>query len=154
MISPGDIYGVLTVFAVLSAWASRNHVIQQVGLFLLCEWAFSNIGYALLGAHQAMLVIPSVNAVLATLCAIIGFKNKSRLALVVFILYGFVGVTHVLAFASRKDGTYAHYLALNVLFALQLLSVGGAGAWMAIRRWVPRRSERVGAHSPRRESLA
>lgn len=142
-------YG-LAVAAILGlSWASKSHVYQKLALQLMAAWALSNVLVGALGFSRAPLVIPTLDAVIAILVATVGYTNRSRVALVVFLLYAVVGIVHVVGFVTHRQATYTYYAVLNVLFLAQLMAVGGASAWMAVRVWSDRSRQRARAYRPR-----
>ncbi len=134
----------------LLAWLSDNHVYQKLGLLLLFDWASTNLAVNFMGFERAPLAVPTLDAISAILVAMVGVRNNSQTALAVFCLYAGVGITHVVGFASHNQGTYIYYAALNTLFLLQLIAVGGSSvARMGLRTRFPRRHQRSRSHSPR-----
>lgn len=88
--------------------------------------------------------------VAAILVAMLGYRNRSMVALVVFLIYAIVGVVHILALVTHHEMTYRYYATLNVLFAVQLFVVGGSSAWIVVRTRVPRGRERLRPYPARR----
>lgn len=130
------VFGLLSTAVLVLALTSDFHVFQKLGLILLLAWATTNIAVEMLGFAQAPVVIPSLDAAFAIIVATIGYINRSRVALVVFLLYALVGSVHVGAFVLHKQATYGYYATLNVLFLAQLLTVGAASGRMAVCRWI------------------
>lgn len=147
-------FGALVGVVLLLTFLSHFHVYQKLGMLFLFAWAASNVMVNLMGFADAPLMIPSLDAVVAILIAILGFRSRSFVALQVFALYLLVGFVHVSAFILHRQGSYVYYATLNVLFLLQLLLVGAASARMALVHWTTRRAERARAHPPRRQGLA
>lgn len=144
-------YFALAVFAtMLCAWWSGDHVRQKLALLLMLDWAATNLAVNYLGFERAPLVMPSLDAFVAILVVLVGYAHKSRVSLVVFGIYGLVGLAHVAAFIFRTQGTYNYYATLNAEFASQLIVVGGSGAWMAFHRWTDWSRERLHPYSARR----
>ena len=147
----GAVYGLLVAATLLAAWASDSHVCQKLGLLLLFDWAATNLAVNYMGFEQAPLLVPTLDGIAAILVAMVGLRNGSRAALAVFCLYGLVGLVHVVGFASHNQGTYTYYAALNVLFLLQLITVGGtSAARITIRARVPGRDKRLRPDPARR----
>lgn len=143
-------FGLVTAIVVLLSLASRSHVFQKIALLLLGAWATTNIAVELLGFVKAPLIVPSLDAVFAILVAAVGYANRSRIALFVFLLYALVGCEHVVAFVLRVQSTYWYYATLDVLFLAQLLIVGAASGWMALRHRTDRSYQRLRPHLARR----
>lgn len=140
------VYGGITGVVLLTSLTSASEALQKIALLLLTAWASTNASVHLLGFTDAPLLIPSIDVVVAMAVALVGYRYRSRIALVVFSLYLAVSALHVVAFVSRWEGGYAYYAALNALFLAQLISVGAPGAWLAIHRWVAARRERARPH--------
>jgi len=144
-------YAMAVALTLVLAWAADNHVYQKLAMLLLFDWASTNVAVNYMGFERAPMVIPSLDAVTAILVAMVGFASGSQTALVVFCLYGAVGLAHVVGFASYNQGTYTYYAILNVLFLLQLVTVGGPSASrIVLRAWFPRRRQRVRPYPARR----
>lgn len=122
--------------------STSDHVQQKLGFMLMAAWAASNLAVNYMGFEGASLIIPSLDGAMAILVALVGYKNRSMVALVVFCIYAIVGVVHIVAFAAGEQAAYDYYASLNILFAAQLLMVGTASAWMALRARLPRRRKR------------
>lgn len=155
----GELFGGLVAVTALLSWMSRDQVIQKLWFVLLMEWASTNLAVDYLGFDRAMLVIPPINGVLATVVATIGlshYRNRAGLAAAVgvFAIYGAVGVTHVAAYATLTVGTNLHYATLNGLFFLQNLILGGIGGWLAVRHRSAGRRQRARADNPRGQGVA
>jgi hypothetical protein len=145
----GILYGLIVALVLLISWASKSHVYQKIGLILLADWALCNLVVNALGFERAALVIPSLEALAAILVATLGYTNRNRVALVVFLLYAAIGFVWVASYVTRIQGTYTSYAVLNVLFLAQLLTVGGASAGRAISFWTDRSRQRARAHRTR-----
>lgn len=151
---PAALYGLAVVATAALAWASGNHVVQKLALILLAAWATTNVAVAAFGFKGVPLCVPTLEALCAAVIAVVGYANRSRLALVVFGLYGAMLATHLVAYVTRTTGQYDYFAAINFLFILQLVSVGGCGAWLAIRLWVPALRERGRGLHPHWPGLA
>jgi hypothetical protein len=143
-------YGLLVALAVGLAWASRNAVTQQLALLLMTAWALSNAALAAFGYSGEPYIVPSLDGAVAVGVAWVGYKNGSRTALVVFLLYVFLGGVHVAAWAMGRLEGYLYYGVKNLIFIGQLLVVGGVSADHALRHWGLGGNQRVRAHSPGR----
>lgn len=143
------LFGLVCVITLLIAWASPSQVCQKLGLVLLAAWASSNVAVEVLGFLKAPVIIPSLDAAFAVVIATIGYLNRSRIALVVLLIYLLVGAVHVMAFILRTQSTYSYYATLNILFLAQLLTVGIAGARMAVSHRSDWRGQRLRHHPAR-----
>ncbi len=142
-------FGLLSLGVVVLALASGWHVYQKLALTLLVAWASTNVAVELMNFDRAPLVIPSMDAVFSIIVAIIGYANKSRIALVVFIAYALVGVVHVGAFILHQQAGFYYYATLDIMFLAQLLNLGAASGGMAVRRGIAWGRQRPRSHSPR-----
>ena len=120
-------YGFLILVALLLVWGSRQHHLQKLGLVLLATWAASNVAVTTYGLGRSMYVQPGIDALAAIVAAAVGVKARSPTALVVVLLFVAGEVVHAGASLTTFWGGYFHYATLNVIFALQVLVVGGAG---------------------------
>jgi hypothetical protein len=145
-------YGLLTMGVAFLAYASGSRAAQHVSLIFLSVWILTNTAVEVMGYERAPLLIPSVDAVSALLVAMVAFVQASRLAAAVFGLYVLVGAIHVAAFILHRQGTYPYYLALNVVFLIQLAAVGGACAGMVLRARAFGRRQRARSYAPRRQA--
>lgn len=148
------LYGVAVIVCAALAWASGSHVVQKFALVLLAAWASSNVAVAALGFKGVPLCAPTIEALCAAVIAVVGYANRSRLALVVFGLYGAMLGTHLIAYVTETTDRRLYFVFINFLFILQLVSVGGCGAWLAIRFWGIAGRERLGALDSHRSWLA
>lgn len=139
-------WGVCVASTLLLAWGSGNAAMQKLALLLLAAWALSNLALAFLGYRGEPLVVPSLDAVIAILVAMVGFNNRSRAALTVFLLYAVLGVVHIAAFTTNSLSEYGYYIAKNGLFLAQLMVVGGVSTAGLVRRWTGWRHQRLYPH--------
>jgi hypothetical protein len=144
------LYGLAVAAMLACVWLSRSPVLQKTGLLLMYAWALSNLAVDWLGFERAPLLVPSLDAIIAILIAITGYRSRSRLSLVVFGIYAIIGSIHVWALLTQMQETYTYYATLNLLFLSQLLILGGSGAWLALRSRAAGGHQRLGPYHPRR----
>ena len=149
-----SLYGLGVLACAALAWASGSHVAQKAALVLMGAWATTNVAVAALGFRGVPLCAPTIEALCAALIAVTGYLNRSRLCLVVFFLYGAMLGAHLTAYIAGWTGRYWYFAAINSLFILQLVSVGGCGAWLAVRSGIFARGERGRHLRPRGAHLA
>ncbi len=142
----GLMYGILVALVIGLAWLSRDHVVQKLGLCLLLAWAATNVVVNYFGFAQAPLLNPTIDAIVALFVASLGYTHRSRLALVVFLLYVAVGAIHVVAWTQHGQETRVYYDVLGVLFLAQLFAVGGVGGRLALHHWLASRRPRFRPH--------
>lgn len=147
-------YGAWTLIACAIAWGSRDHVIQKLSLVLLAAWALSNLAYAALGKASVPVCDPTIEALCAGLAAGIGYANRNRPALAVFVLYGAMLTIHAGFIIAHRPLSGAYIPMVNAVFMAQLLVVGGCGAWLAIRSRLHSSDQRPGYLRPRSARLA
>lgn len=146
----GAVFDLFVALTLVAALASGSHALQKLSLLLLFAWAFTNLAVDGLGFARAPLITPSVDAATAVLVAWVGYTTRSFAALVVFILYTFVGEAHLFFIIRRMEATYTYYSTLNILFLMQLLVIGVPGAWIAVRLRTVGGGERLRPHPARR----
>lgn len=144
-----SLFGLAVCAMLLLVWVSDDHVRQKLGLLLLFAWTGSNLTVNMMGFTHAPLVIPSLDAMVAVLVALIGYAHKSKLALAIFVIYAFVGTVHITALIMRAEMTYNYYAILNGAFALQLSILGASSAWHSLSRWTAWGGERLRPHPAR-----
>lgn len=138
-----SVFAALVALMLLCVWLSKDHVHQKLGLLLLAAWAVSNVTVEYSGFEHAALVIPTLDAAIAILVAVLGYTHRSRTALIVFLLYVIVGAVHLGAFILRAQVTNLYYTVTGTLFLAQLAAVGASGAWLAVRAWFSAGRERL-----------
>jgi hypothetical protein len=121
-------YGLLVFAAGAFAWGSRAPHLQKLALILISTWAASNVAVTTFGFDRAMYIQPQIDALAAVAVASVGAPLKSRAALVVALFFVPDEFVHAIAAITTLWGGYFYYATLNVIFALQTLIVGGAGA--------------------------
>ena len=93
------------------------------------------------------MVIPPSDATLALCTAGIAAFHQSRVAAAVFGVFLAVEIVHVAAFQLHMQGTFTYFLALNLLFVVQLVVVGGASVASIVVQLAP--APRMGARLSR-----
>jgi hypothetical protein len=149
-----QIYFLGVAAMLLAVHFSGSPTVQKLGLVLLAAYVGSNIAVGLFGFARAPLVLPSLHAVLALVVAVVGIRARSRIAANVFALYALMVGAEVGLFTIRAQGGYRYFATLNGIFAVQLLLVGGSGAWLAVRRWAASGGERPRPHPARGPRVA
>ena len=139
----GMIFGIGVAVVVGFAWLSDDHVVQKLALALLLAWASTNFVVNYFGFDQAATINPSIDAVIAIIVARVGYNTRSRLALVIFLLYVAVGALWLGAWILHQQVSRPLYDALGLLFMAQLFAVGGVGGRLALRHWLDSRRPRV-----------
>ena len=145
-----DVYGALAALCVILALWSGSVATIKMSFLMLFSWALSNIAVAAFGFVHAPSVIYAVDAVLALILGMVALQSKNGIGYAVFVLFIVEAVVHVVSFAGKSEGSLGYYVALNVIFALQTVLVGGASV---IYRMVNRpiwRDIGTGVFAPRR----
>lgn len=139
-------FGLLVALIAVASVLANDITQFRLGLVLLGAWATTDIAAAILGfGSDTMRTVASLDAVAAVFVAIIGYEARSRVALIVFALYGLVFLAHVLAAVFGGQTTNTYYAVLNVLFFLQLVTVGSSSARCILAHRRARRHQRPGA---------
>ncbi len=138
-------YGVCVFVMLAITWVSKDHVAQKLGLCLLASWSTTQLANALFSLEGTPLVMPSMQVGLAIVVAFLGYANRSRLALMIFVLYGVLIGIHMMAWITQRTGDRGYFESVNVVFLSQVLIVGGAGGARVVRRWLLWGGERFGS---------
>lgn len=125
-------FGASVVLTMVLAWASRDHVLIKLAAVLMGGCALSNLAVHLAGFDRAPMAIPSVEVVMSFIVCRIGWFNRSRVGLAVFVLYGLGIATWVGAIVTHTEGRYLTYFASNVIFGAKLLVVGGTSVALGL----------------------
>lgn len=128
-------FGLGSLSVVLLAWASNSHIHQKVALILLFAWCATMIVSAF-GVANENYMLPSVDMVVAITVAWVGGKKFPPVAVVVFAIYGVVGIVHVGARILHAHEGYNYFATLGYLFLAQLITTGALSGRLAVRRWV------------------
>lgn len=107
----------------------------KCALLLLANWGVSNLAVDILGFQRAPLVIAPADAVTAILIAGVAIRHHCRVGEVIFCLFVAGGIVHVAGFMTDTAGTWLSYAALNIIYLLSVLTVGGFSARPGLRRW-------------------
>lgn len=127
-------FGIGSLGVVLLAWASGSHVHQKVALILLFAWCATMVSAAF-GLAGGNLTLPTIDALAAILVAWAGGGKFPSVAVVVFAVYGAVGIVHVGARIAHLHESYTYFATLGYLFLAQLITTGALSGWLAVRRW-------------------
>lgn len=136
-----------TLIAFGLAWMTHRRDLVQTGGVLCLAWLACNVAVVVVGHAKAPVLIPTIDAILALLCAHIAIFERGRAAIAVLFLFVMVGLVHVAAFETHTQGTYFYFLVLNLLFFAQVAVVGGASGWALMADRVHRRPVRAGPHA-------
>lgn len=145
-------YGAAVVVMLALVWASQSHVLQKLGLCLMYSWIATQAADAVAGLQGTPAAMPWVQGFLAVVVGVVGASNRRHFftSLAVFVLYGLLIGVHLGAHILQRTGEFPYFATLNALFSLQLLIVGVVGATGAVRYWLPRIGQRIGAVRPGR----
>lgn len=115
------------VLAALAAAVIAGHRYAAIyALLMLADWAATNAAVGLLGYEGAPLLVPVCDALVAMGVALVALRERGGLGVWVFGLYILVGAVHVWGFVTHQQ-RYSYFLALNLIFAVQCVIIGGAG---------------------------
>ena len=139
-------YGLMVAIMLLLAWRSKSHAEQKLGLLMLASWSPSNVAVTLYGLSAAWAVIPSVDAVIAVIAAMVALQYRSLVGLGVVLLFVAEALTHLVAIISHSEGSYGYYATLNIIFAAQVVWIGVSAGERVYRRGIDRVHQRVSRH--------
>jgi len=132
-------FGAASLVVLAATWLARCVTCQKLGLMLFWSWAVSNMFVFVLGwqlSPRAFAVCDLFWALYT--CSLARAKEDRWASVLVFLIFLIMGALHLTAFAVGVQGTRRYFEFLNVLYALQLLVVGGcAGARIRLARVVP-----------------
>lgn len=131
------VYLILALTVMTLAMLTRDNVKHWLGVILLWDWTIANYCVFSWGFANAPTPLAVSELGFAIVAAGIGHQNRSFLALAIVAGFGLQEVVQVAARLNGSEGNYLYYASLNVIYALQLLVVGGASAEPFLRRaWV------------------
>ena len=153
-----DGYGALAAICVVLALWSGSVATIKMGFLMLLSWTLSNLAVAAFGFVHAPSIIYAVDAILALILGMVALQSKNGIGYAVFVLFIVEATVHVVSFADKSEGSLGYYIALNVIFALQTVLVGGASViyrmvnrpiWrdIGISVFAPRRAHHVAGAS-------
>ena len=136
------IYAAAVALVFVCALASRKSVLIWTGSVLFADWLASNVAVASWGFTYAPFIYPILDAMFLGFTVWIWRDSGRRsdavamvayLYLVAILAWGTFGLT------GTQNG-YLCYLTANLIFALQLIVLGGASAWRVVGAGVDRLS--------------
>lgn len=140
------LYAAMVAIAALAAWSAPSPAIRWLAALLAADFTASNVALWVVGYAHEPLLVPSIDAVVAIGVAIAGLKYRSlNIAGSVFMLFGALGVVHVMAIGAGLSQSYTYYALKNAIFLAQVSIIGGAGVAAYFRSRTDRRDTRPGA---------
>lgn len=131
-------YGTLLAIALLLSWRSHVVVYQQLGLLMLASWMTYNIVVRAFGFPHGLLIDALADALIATAAGAVGLRHRSCAAFAVVMLFVGEECWHLTASIMGQESSVTYHRWLNVIFALQVLIIGGmAGVSLARHRTIP-----------------
>lgn len=150
-----NFYGIVTLLVCLLAWAGGDHVHQKLSMLLLAAWSAGNIAVQWQGFERAPLLIPSLDAAVAIMVAVVGQRNRSEVGLAVFVLFLLTGLAWVVFFSNHTQSTYTCFATMNLLHLTRAAVIGGAGvARVALRYRLHGGWARLWHHGPSGPGMA
>ena len=118
-------FSVGTFIAAALAFFSGREVERRLAVMIVLSYALSNVAVITLGYTLA----PRVFVVIDVGCVGVCFLMAKRSPLVRFMLalFGLQLASHFVAFSDSLQASRNYYVINNVLYAAQLLLLGGAG---------------------------
>lgn len=126
------LYGAMLCAGFLLAWLSDNRTLILLGLVGVGHWMIYNAVLAKMG-YDVVPMLVGLSCIAATLSAWVGYRTKSRVALVVVGLWISAGLVSTAFYYFRMQVTWLHYLCLNITFASRWFVIGGAGVVELVR---------------------
>lgn len=126
-------YGALLTIALPLAWRSHVVVYQQLGFLMFLSWAIYNLVVRVFGFPHGLLIDAMADALIATAAGTVGLRHRSATAFVVIMLFVAEECWHLTASVTGQEGSLYYHSALNAIFALQVLIIGG-GAGVSLAR--------------------
>ena len=131
------IYGVLLSIALGLAWRSGSVLYLKMALYMLASWALYNTVVPLFGFPHGLLIDALGDALIATGVGAIGLRARSWTALWVVAFFVAEECWHLAASVAGRENDYWYHAALNVIFALQVVIIGGAAVATMARHRAP-----------------
>jgi len=121
------LYLVLALAAlVLARWAKSWQCAYLAGLMVF-SCVGSNIAVYEVGYERAPLLIPEWDAVIAVAVAGVAVAARSRLAVLVLAGFFVEGAAVIGFYLNHQQGSHSYYATMNVIYAAQVLMIGGSG---------------------------
>lgn len=140
------VYGSLLLIALLMAWGSRAAIYQQLGALMLLSWLVYNIVVRAFGFPHGLLIDALADALIATAAAGVGLRHRSAAAFGVVLLFVAEECWHLTASMTGQETSTLYHKSLNVIFALQVLIIGGGAGVALARHWRLPHPRGLGAH--------
>lgn len=144
------IYGALLSIAIGLAWRSGSVLYLKLSLYMLGSWALYNTIVPLFGFSHGLLIDALGDALIATGVGALGLKARSWTALWVVAFFVVEECWHLAASVAQSESNYWYHAALNVIFALQVVLIGGAAVASMARHRPPASDWGVGLVHTRR----
>ncbi len=130
------IYGLSAVSVCLVTWLSREAATQKLSLILLASWAVSNVIHRYTHPPDALMLnaILDMTLMAMAITVIKTHQGSDWLLFPMCVLFLAMLCFHVVWLRSNHPPYYDYNLSLNLLFAAQLLLVGGRGAFVLVGR--------------------
>lgn len=141
-------YGSILGVVVTLCWLSREHVAIKLAWLMALSWIGANLAVAYYGFDRAPLLTPTLNALVAILVGVVAIRHKSRPAYTLVGLFVLEAAIFVVGYLTHAQGSFAVYLALNVVFLLRMGVVGRHGRARLVDR-LARERERPGYNMAR-----
>lgn len=120
------LFGSILAAAMMLALRSRDEALQKTAAWLLLDWVAANIAYDLMTPHWSPWATPTVSALICIPLGNLAIRFGS------FAVWSIIGLmvaslaVSVMAFLGQWQGNYGYFAALNVLFVLRAVVLGGS----------------------------
>ncbi len=121
------LYGLGALLTCALAWGSGRPGLQKLGLLLLFSCAVSNLAFGLFKPPVLVALNAAQDTCLFAVALLVMKRHEAarKLAWPLSLTFIGMGVFHVIALIAKPATFGSYFTGINVLFALQLLSVGG-----------------------------
>jgi len=121
-------YGLLSGFVVLISDKTKRIDLQQTALVLFGTWIVSNLVHSAIDPANIITVLTLLDITAFTIVSRIWYKRKSKELIFVLIIFITMIATHLAGALNFMFGEFVlrnYSLLLNILFILQLTTIGG-----------------------------
>lgn len=124
-------YGAATFLVVTRGALSNRPALFEVSMILLADWVLWNAALIWFGYAHAPVILPCLDAMMLGFAIWPAMQDAN--ARVVAWLYLIAIGAWAIFIGTGNQATFACYATANGIFLAQLLTVGLAGAWSALR---------------------
>lgn len=127
------IFGLILAWSVAATFLTRSGALKLVGGWLVIDWLQASYLYEAMSAQYAPWVVPALSAVITIPIARAAIRHNSYAAWSIVGLMVCALAVNLAAFVAGWQGTWAYYFALNMLFVLRAVVLGGSAGVVVAR---------------------